>query len=77
MSIPISQSEIENWFNYHTPTPGQSAKYVIIRKKARDLAHAIVDLCPPSADTTAAIRKLREVVMTANASVACGPREDL
>jgi hypothetical protein len=34
----------------------------------------IVALTPPSADQTAAIRKVREAVFTANAAIACGGR---
>ena len=65
------RSDIENWFVYHPPNEIQIAKYLVIREKAKELAFCILDNCPESADRTAAIRKLREAVMTANASIAC------
>ena len=61
---------IEELFTYHKPTEGQPEKYQKIRDKAKELAHVIVDNTPACADQTAAIRKLREAVMTANASIA-------
>lgn len=73
----ISDAELANWFTYHPPQPDQVPKYVRLRDKALELAELIRDLCPAAADTTAAIRKLREAVMTANAAIACErPPED-
>jgi len=68
----ISPSDIENWFTYHSPTKEQQEAYVQLRLSAQALAGTICALTPPSADQTAAIRKLRECVMTANAAIACG-----
>jgi hypothetical protein len=62
--------DIENIFTYHKPTADQLPKYEAIRAKAKELAHVIVDSTPASADQTAAIRLLREAVMTANACIA-------
>jgi hypothetical protein len=68
----ITRADIENWFTYHPPGGGDTlARYTLIRQGAKDLALTIVNECPPCADTTAAIRKLREAVMTANAAIAC------
>ena len=64
--------DIDNIFKYHTPTSEQLPKYEAIRAKAKELGHVIVDNTPASADQTAAIRLLREAVMTANASIALG-----
>lgn len=66
------ESEIENWFSYHRPSPEDQAKYETIRASAKAFAKTIAECCPASADRTAAMRKLRETVMTANASIACG-----
>lgn len=63
--------DLANLFTYHAPKGDQQERYVLIRDHARAMAEAIVRCCPPSADTTAAIRKLRECVMTANAAIAC------
>ena len=57
-------------FTYHAPTGDQPAKYQAIRDEALKMAKVIVENTPPSADQTAAIRLLREAVMTANAAVA-------
>lgn len=71
----ILQRDIENWFSYHSPTDKQIGAYQVIRSTARSLATVILDNTPPSADQTAAIRKLRECVMTANAAIACAEGE--
>ncbi|MCC6426239.1 MAG: hypothetical protein IT435_05410 [Phycisphaerales bacterium] len=71
----VSQEDremLENWFFYHPPTEEQTAKYEEIRNWARHLGLAICAAIPPCADRTAALRKLRECVMTANAAIACG-----
>jgi hypothetical protein len=70
--VPIGPEELENWFTYHAPSPDQLPKYEMIRAKALEFAKAIVNNTPPSADQTVAIRKVREAVMIANASIACG-----
>lgn len=40
-----------------------------IRQAAKYLAEHIIRACPRSADRSAALRKVREAVMTANASI--------
>jgi len=67
----IEQSHLDNWFVYHTPSPEQIPKYHLIREAGKKLAETILENTPPSADQTAAIRKVREAVMTANAALAC------
>lgn len=72
---PMSEAEqLANWFQYHPPVQDQAQRYEQIRAAAHRFAQLLVQLCPPSADRTAAIRKIREVVYTANASIACGGR---
>lgn len=63
---------IQNWFIYHAPTSDQLVAYEKLRNAAKDFANAINEIVPDSADKTAAIRKVREAVMTANAAIACG-----
>jgi len=70
--MTITKDNIANWFTYHSPTPDQLPRYQKIRDKAKELAEVIVDNTPSSADQSASIRLLREAVMTANASIACG-----
>lgn len=66
----ISSSQIEEWFTYHPPHGDQAQRYVAIREKAKELAYIIIAATPSSADQIAALRKLRECVMTANAAIA-------
>jgi len=68
--MPITPQELDDWFTYHAPKGNQPERYVLIRDTARALADVIVNNTPSSADQTAAIRKLRECVMTANAAIA-------
>lgn len=67
----ISKDHVDNWFMYHSPTPEQTPKYEAIREAGKHLAQVILDNTPASADQSDAIRKVREAVMTANASIAC------
>ena len=67
----IDQEQLKNWFTYHPPEANDSAHYNAIRDAALVFSQVIVEHTPPSADQTAAIRKVRESVMTANASIAC------
>lgn len=69
----FTEEQFENWFTYHEASPGQIKGYQEIREAAKVFARVMNFYCPPSADKTDAIRrKLREVVMTANAAIACG-----
>lgn len=68
----ITDRDSENWFTYHAPKDDQSERYVRIREAAKALALVILNTTPSNPDQTAAIRKLRECVMTANAAIACG-----
>lgn len=61
---------IEDIFTYHRPEGDQPAKYEAIREGAKAFAKILVANTPKCADQSAAIRLLRESVMTANAAVA-------
>ena len=63
---------LQNWFTYHSPTVDQIPKYQAIRDGGLALATAINENVPDCADKSAAIRKVREACMTANAGLACG-----
>jgi hypothetical protein len=69
--MPISDAQLAKWFTYHHPDESDIAAYHSIRSGAYSLAKIIRDKTPECADQTAALRKLREVVMTANAARAC------
>lgn len=64
-----SLAAIDSVFRYNQPTEVQLEAIEEIRKKAKELAIAIKVNAPPSADTSAAIRKVREAMMTANAAI--------
>lgn len=64
-------ADLDKWFVYHPPTADQAERYARIRATARSFAAVIIALTPRCADQTAAIRKVREAVMTANAAIAC------
>ena len=68
----ITPEMINNWFTYHSPTPNQTEDYKAIRDAGRKFAEVVLSCTPESADQTTAIRTIREAVMWANASIACG-----
>lgn len=68
----MTPEQIENWFTYHAPSTNDLMSYQRLREGAKAFADLINEVVPESADKTAAIRKLRECVMTANAAIACG-----
>lgn len=57
-------------FSYHAPTGTQPGQYEAIRGAAKAFAQVLIENTPQCADQTAAVRKLRECVMTANAAIA-------
>ena len=69
--MTLTQKDLDAWFTYHPPNSGQLMRYQSIRQAAKDFAATIVHNTPSCADQTAAIRKIREAVMTANAAIAC------
>lgn len=70
--MPVTKGNLNEVFSYHAPTAGQPEKYQAIRSAARALAEAILDSTPVCADQQAALRHVREAMMTANAAVALG-----
>ena len=68
----ITDDQLTNWFTYHPPLFDDQKIYTAIREAGLTFAKVVRDYTPPSADQTAAIRHIREAVMTANAAVACG-----
>lgn len=68
--MAFTNSDIEEIFTYHPSVGDDPEKYENIRFAAKEFAKVLLDNTRPSPDQSAAIRKLRECVMTANASVA-------
>jgi uncharacterized protein YeaO (DUF488 family) len=65
------RAELDNWFAYHAPTPEKVSQYSHIREEAKKLAEYVVEHVPASADRTAALRCLRNTVMSINLAIAC------
>lgn len=65
-------AKLEDWFTYHKPEGDQVDRLLVVRSAGMELARAIVLACPACADRSAALRKVREAVMTANASIVLG-----
>ena len=70
VTVP-SDDDLQNWFTYHKPDDEDIEKYLQIRQMGLEFARTIAEMCPDGPDKTVAIRKVREAVMTANASIAC------
>jgi len=62
--------KLDEIFSYHAPKGDQLERYQRLRNAAKILADEILHSCPPCADRSAAIRKVREALMTADASIA-------
>ena len=71
---PVTDEQLHHWFTYHAPSGSQLEAYQAVRDAGKAFATVIRDHCPPGPDTTTAIRKVREAVMTANAAIACDGR---
>lgn len=65
---------LDNWFTYHAPRPEQLVSYQKIREAGRYIANVFNRHVPAGADKTAAMRKVREAVTTANQAIACEGR---
>lgn len=65
----FSVEQIENLFSYHLPDQGQVERLERLRSGAKAYAKIVLAETPPGPDQSTAIRKLRESVMTANASI--------
>lgn len=70
VTVPIDDM-LQHWFTYHPPTDEDIPKYLELREAGLAFARTIAEMCPSGPDKTAAIRKVREAVMTANAAIAC------
>ena len=64
------QEKLDDVFSYHAPDEGDLKNYAAIREASKRMAEVILLTCPASADRSAALRHVREAMMTANASIA-------
>ena len=73
MTNNLTQEQIdmlENTFTYHSPCGDQPSRYEALRNSAKAFAETVLMNTPECDDQSAAIRKIREAVMTANAAIA-------
>jgi hypothetical protein len=66
----VTLQNLANVFTYHPPTAAQRLDYEAIRKAAMDFSLVLLSRVPDCADRSAAIRHVREAVMSANAAIA-------
>jgi hypothetical protein len=67
--MPVTKENLEDVFTYHAPDDADRIRLLAIRTAGKDLAATILESCPNCADAQAAIRLVREAVMTANAAI--------
>jgi len=63
------EEQILQSFDHHAPDPDQVARIQCVRAACKQCASQIMGNAPPSADRTAALRKLHECMMTANKAI--------
>lgn len=66
---PIPRHSNDELTSHHSPYPEQIQRISTIRAAAHNFLDAIDANCPPCADAADAKRKVREAMMTANASI--------
>jgi hypothetical protein len=66
----ILSMNLDDVFSYHAPEGDQPQRYEALRTAAKTFAAVILEQTPACADQSAALRKVREAVMTANAAIA-------
>ncbi len=69
------EAMLDNVFSYHKPFGDQPERYEKIRAAGKEFARSILANTPQCPDQTAALRKVREAVMTANAAIAVNEKE--
>lgn len=66
----VTLENVSEVVRYHKPTEAQVISHETLAVTAENFIKIILTHCPQCADTTAAIRKVREAKMTASAAVA-------
>ena len=68
----VTLGTIKQWFGYRVPNGQQAVKLGLLGEGGEELATLILNNTPPGPDQTAAIRQVREAVMTAGAAILYG-----
>jgi hypothetical protein len=66
----VRLDNVSDVVRYHKPTEEQIVQHEKLAVAAENFLRVILEQCPPCADTSAAIRLVREAKMTASAAVA-------
>ena len=72
METEVVRDKWDDIFTYHAPNAEQILQYKAIREAGLALVRTIIANTPGCPDQSAAIRHVREAVMTANAAIALG-----
>lgn len=75
-SNKITPENLDNVFSYHRPTPDQAQRHESVKVAARAFASEVLRLAPDCADRSAALRHVREAMMTTSAAIALEPQTD-
>jgi tryptophanyl-tRNA synthetase len=67
--MPVTTHNVESVFTFREPDPQQVVSLGIVRASAQSFANVLLDNVPQCADQQAALRLLREAVMTAHAAI--------
>jgi hypothetical protein len=68
--MPVAKGNLDFVFAHHAPDEAKIKKHEMIRSHAAAFAFAILEMTPQCADQQAALRLVREAMMTANAAIA-------
>ena len=71
----INDEQLKHLFTYHPPINAQIPAYKLIRDNAYIYARFLSSILPKNDEHDIAIEKIREAVMWANASMACGAND--
>ena len=70
--MPVTKQNLADVFTYHAPTGMAPTQLAAVREAGKKLAEVILENTPQCGDQQAAIRHVREAVMTANAAIVLG-----
>lgn len=65
-----NHKNVERDFTYRAPKGDQPVRYGLLRDKAKEFAHLIVEMTPSSHEQAEALSLLNLAVMSANAAIA-------
>lgn len=69
MAVP-SDGQIKDWFHFHQGTSATNPLHDAVREAFQQLAEQLLQLLPPGADRTFALRKAQEAMWASNSCVA-------